>query len=109
MMRWVFYIVGIVAFAVAALSISVAVSDIQIIVAGVFGLAGLVAFGFGAMMKRRRQENVNAQTTRLRRRNARGPCAGADAAEAFGQDSSRPGRCLRIAEKVDRPPQGGVQ
>ena len=53
-MRWVFYIVGIVAFAVAALSISVAVSDIQIIVAGVFGLAGLVAFGFGAMMKRRK-------------------------------------------------------
>ena len=54
MMRWFFYIIGILAFAVAALSVANAVSDIQIILAGVFGLAGLVAFGFGGMMKRRK-------------------------------------------------------
>ena len=53
-MRWFFYIVGIIAFAVAGLAVASAVSDIQIILAGVFGLAGLVAFGFGAMMKRRK-------------------------------------------------------
>ena len=54
MMRWIFYGVGIVAFLIAGVAVASAVSDIQIIVAGVFGLAGLVAFGFGAMLKRRK-------------------------------------------------------
>lgn len=42
------------AFAIARLAAANAVSDLQIILAGVFGLAGLAASCFGAMMKRRK-------------------------------------------------------
>ena len=54
-MRWVFYIIGIVSLAFAGLFAANSVSDIQLILAAVFALGGLVAFGFGGLYKRRKE------------------------------------------------------
>ena len=51
-MRGFMYIVGALSFLVAAISVSAAKSDIQIIVAGIFVLIGVVALGFAALIAR---------------------------------------------------------
>ena len=53
MLRWIFYIIGICALLAAGAVMGVVRSDIQIILAAVFGLYALVAFGFGTLLKRR--------------------------------------------------------
>ena len=55
MLRWIFYIIGICALVVAVAVMGVVRSDIQIILAAVFGLYALVAFGFGTLLKQRRE------------------------------------------------------
>lgn len=50
MMKALFYLIGIVAFVVAGIAVASAASDIQLILAGIFGTMGLVAFGVGKMM-----------------------------------------------------------
>ena len=51
-MRWFMYIAGTLAFVMAAISVAATRSDIQIIVAGIFVLVGVVAFGFAALLAR---------------------------------------------------------
>lgn len=51
-MRWFMYIAGVLAFLMAAISVAVSTSDIQIILAGIFVLVGVVAFGFAALLAR---------------------------------------------------------
>ena len=51
-MRWFMYIAGTLAFVMAAISVAVSTSDIQIILAGIFVLVGVVAFGFAALLAR---------------------------------------------------------
>ena len=53
MARWIFYIIGIFGLIMAAVAVASIRSDIQLTLAAVFGLYALVAFGFGALMKRR--------------------------------------------------------
>ena len=50
MIKGLFYLIGIIAFVVAGFSVANAVSDIQLILAGIFVLVGLVAFGIGKIM-----------------------------------------------------------
>ena len=55
MLRWTFYIIGICALIAAAAVMGAVRSDIQLILAAVFGLYALVAFGFGTLLKQRRE------------------------------------------------------
>ena len=51
-MKYFFYIVAILAVVACVVSAMLIVSDIQIIVAVLFGLGALTAFGFGQLLTR---------------------------------------------------------
>lgn len=57
-MAYFFYVVAILAVVACVVSAMLIVSDIQIIIAAVFGLAALTAFGFGQLLSKQKTNNA---------------------------------------------------